>query len=70
MLVLDINVSPTIDPNYLSTDQDRLIATRAVSLTRDIVGLMDSKYHARERKPGVSVQSMEDLAVAAGGGGA
>ncbi|MFK8034079.1 MAG: GMC family oxidoreductase [Hyphomicrobiales bacterium] len=58
---------PTIDPNYLSADADKIIATRAIRLAREIAGQSAmGKYHPAEIKPGVEYQSDEDLAKVAG----
>jgi choline dehydrogenase len=59
--------APSIAPNYLSTDADRLIAAESLRLTRRIVAQPAlAKYRPREVKPGVQFQSDEELARLAG----
>ncbi|NJD36422.1 MAG: choline dehydrogenase [Betaproteobacteria bacterium] len=59
--------APVIAPNYLSTDNDRLVATRALRLTRRIVEQPAmAPYRPEEHQPGAQVQSDEELARAAG----
>ncbi len=59
--------APSIAPNYLSTDEDRLIAAESLRLTRRIVAQPAlAKYQPREVKPGVQFQSDEELARLAG----
>ena len=59
--------APVIAPNYLSTDHDRLIAARALRLTRRVVeqpAMAD--YRPEEYLPGAQYQSDAELAHAAG----
>lgn len=59
--------APSIAPNYLSTDADRLIAAESLRLTRRIVAQPAlEKYRPREYKPGIEFQSDEELARLAG----
>ena len=59
--------APSIAPNYLSTDEDRLIAAESLRLTRRIVAQPAlAKYRPREVKPGVQFQTDEELARLAG----
>ena len=59
--------APSIAPNYLSTDTDRLIAAESLRLTRRIVAQPAlSKYQPREVKPGMQFQTDEELARLAG----
>ncbi len=59
--------APSIQPNYLSTDDDRLVAAQSLRLTRRIVAQPAlSKYQPRELKPGPEYQSDEALAKLAG----
>jgi choline dehydrogenase len=64
----DPRAAPKIAPHYLSTDEDRHIASTALRLTRRIV--MESrtmkKYEPEEFLPGPSVRTDEQLAHAAG----
>ena len=59
--------APAIAPNYLSTDQDRRIAAESLRLTRRIVGQPAlARYRPEELKPGVQVDSDDELARLAG----
>jgi choline dehydrogenase len=59
--------APMIQPNYLSTEQDRRIAVEAIRLTRRIVSAPAlSRYRPEEFLPGGAVASDEALAQAAG----
>ncbi|MBS9716451.1 GMC family oxidoreductase [Pseudohalocynthiibacter aestuariivivens] len=57
---------PHIAPNYLSTEGDRLVAARAIRLTRNIVSQAPfQKYHPEEMRPGPDYDD-DDLVRAAG----
>jgi choline dehydrogenase len=59
--------APKIQPNYLSTDEDRQVAADSLRLTRKIVSQSAlAKYQPEEIKPGVQFQSDADLARLAG----
>jgi choline dehydrogenase len=59
--------APVIAPNYLSTENDRQVAARALRLTRRVVEQPAmAPYRPQEHQPGVEVQSDEELAKAAG----
>ena len=59
--------APSIQPNYLSTDDDRLVAAQSLRLTRRIVSQPAlSKYRPHEIKPGLEYQSDAALAQLAG----
>ena len=59
--------APVIAPNYLSTNNDRLVAARALRLTRNIVAQPAmAPYRPEEHQPGAQKQSDEELAKAAG----
>ncbi|GGO59931.1 Choline dehydrogenase [Roseovarius pacificus] len=59
--------APEIAPNYLSTEGDRQVAAASIRLTRDIVAQTPmQRYRPEEIKPGLSAQTEEDLAKAAG----
>ncbi|WP_310451874.1 GMC family oxidoreductase [Sulfuritalea sp.] len=59
--------APVIAPNYLSTENDRLVAARALRLTRRVVEQPAmAPYRPQEHQPGAQVQSDEQLAKAAG----
>ncbi|KAF0231778.1 MAG: glucose-methanol-choline [Beijerinckiaceae bacterium] len=58
---------PVIDPNYLSTEEDRQVAVDSLRLVRKIVGAEALKRFAPEEyKPGAHLTSDGDLAQAAG----
>ena len=58
---------PLIAPNYLSTPGDRLVAARAIRLTRRIMAQEPmARHNPQEFKPGPGGDSDEDLAQAAG----
>ena len=59
--------SPAIRPNYLSAERDKQVAAQAVRFTRDIVNQPAlAKYNPREFKPGLELETQEDLVKAAG----
>ena len=59
--------APAIAPNYLHTDEDRLIAAQSLRQVREIVNQPAlAKYLPEEWKPGVEFQSDEALARLAG----
>lgn len=59
--------APRITPNYLSTQEDRQVAADAMRLTRRIVGAPAlQRYAPQEVKPGLSCDTDESLANAAG----
>ncbi len=59
--------APAIQPNYLSTDQDRHVAVDAIRLTRRIVAAPAlQRYKPEEYLPGAQIDSDEGLARAAG----
>ncbi|OHC68977.1 MAG: choline dehydrogenase [Rhodocyclales bacterium RIFCSPLOWO2_02_FULL_63_24] len=63
----DPATAPVIAPNYLSTDNDRLVAARALRLTRRVVEQPAmAPYRPQEHQPGAQVQSDSELAKAAG----
>jgi choline dehydrogenase len=58
---------PQIQPNYLSDPADRSVAANAIRVTRRIVEMPAlAKYQPEEFKPGVSVQTEDELVRAAG----
>jgi choline dehydrogenase len=62
----DFSAAPAITPNYLSTEQDRKTAARALALTRSIVASPAlQKFKPAEYKPGVHFQTEQELADAA-----
>jgi choline dehydrogenase len=63
----DSYAAPKITPNYLSTQEDREVAARALALTRRIVASKPlAKYRPEEFKPGPHYRTDEELAEAAG----
>ncbi len=63
----DVGKPPKIDPNYLSDPHDRVVAARALRLTRFIVEQEPLRRYAPvEYVPGPHFESDEDLARAAG----
>ena len=64
----DTRISPRIQMNYLSTDEDKEMAGKAIKITRNIV--MNSKafkkYEPEELRPGVHIVDNETLAREAG----
>ncbi len=62
-----IDDAPRIQPNYLSTPEDRQVAADSLRLTRRIAAMPAlARYRPREVKPGVQYQSDEELARLAG----
>jgi choline dehydrogenase len=60
----DPAAAPVIKPNYLSTDEDRRIAVKAILLTRRIVGQPAlAPYHPAEYFPGAGVHDGDDAAM-------
>ena len=63
----DPEAPPIINPNYLSTDEDRKVAAESLRLTRNIVRQSAlAPYSPEEYKPGNQFQSDEELVKAAG----
>jgi len=63
----DPATAPIIAPNYLSTDNDRQIAARALRLTRQVVAQPALEaYRPEEYLPGAQFQTDEEMARAAG----
>jgi choline dehydrogenase len=59
--------APVIAPNYLSTDEDRIIAAESLRQVRQIMARPAlAKYRPEEWKPGVQFQTDEELAKLAG----
>ena len=65
----DPAAAPAIQPNYLSTDQDRGIAVKAIRLTRHIVAQPAlAPFHPAEYLPGNGVRDDDELALAKAAG--
>jgi choline dehydrogenase len=63
----DPSDAPLISPCYLSTEEDRGVAARALQLTRRIVSMPAlAPYNPTEYLPGLRYQTDEELSVAAG----
>ncbi|MDE1954904.1 MAG: GMC family oxidoreductase N-terminal domain-containing protein [Betaproteobacteria bacterium] len=63
----DFRDAPAIDPNYLSTEEDRKVAADSLRVTRRIVQQPAlARYRPQELKPGPQCASDEQLARAAG----
>jgi len=63
----DSRTAPLIDPNYLSTKEDRDIAAKSIKWNRKIMQQNAyRKYEPQEYLPGDQVQTDEELAEAAG----
>lgn len=63
----DPNQPPRIDPNYLSTEEDRRIAVRSIEITREIARQPAARvFNPIEIKPGAKFSTPTDLAKAAG----
>ena len=59
--------SPSIQPNFLSAERDKQVAAQAVRYTRNIVNQPAlAKYKPQEFKPGLELETQEDLVKAAG----
>lgn len=63
----DPAAAPAIQPNYLSTDEDKRIAAEAIRLTRRIVAAPAlQRFRPEEFRPGAQAASESDLVAAAG----
>ncbi|TFW27465.1 GMC family oxidoreductase [Massilia horti] len=63
----DSYAPPRITPNYLSTSEDRAIATAAIQLTRQIAAAPPlARFKPQEFKPGPHYTTDEELVAAAG----
>lgn len=63
----DFRAAPMIAPNYLSTEGDRRVAARSISLTREIAKQPAfAQFTPEEYKPGPDYRTEEDLVRAAG----
>jgi choline dehydrogenase len=59
--------APAIDPNYLSTDEDRRVAAQSLRVTRRIMAQPAlARFAPEEFRPGPQYQSDEELARLAG----
>ena len=63
----DYKVAPSIDPNYLSAEQDKIVAAQSIKLARKIISQPAmKKYNPKEYAPGIQFQSEDDLKKVAG----
>ena len=63
----DVMAKPSINPNYLSTIEDQQVAAQAIRITRHIVSQPAlQQYTPIEIKPGVSLQTEDELIYSAG----
>ena len=61
------SIFPKIQPNYLSTHNDKIVAANSIRVTRNIMSQPAlAQFNPVEYKPGSNIISDEDLAVAAG----
>ena len=59
--------APRIQPNYLTTEQDRRVAVDAIRLTRRLAAAPAlARFRPEEHRPGVAAQSDAELVRAAG----
>lgn len=58
----DLNAFPAIDPNYLSTDEDKRVAINSIKVTRQIMMAQAFKpFTPEEYKPGAKVTDDDEL---------
>ena len=63
----DPMAAPVIDPNYLSTEEDRQVASGSIRFTRRIMAAKAlQRFRPEEYRPGPGVQSEDELIAAAG----
>jgi choline dehydrogenase len=63
----EATAAPSIRPNYLATESDRMVAAEAIRLTRRICSAPAlARFEPQEFLPGADVASDEELAEAAG----
>ena len=63
----DPKIAPSIDPNYLHEEQDKLVAAQSIKLARKIITQPAmKKYNPKEHAPGIQFQSEEELKKVAG----
>ena len=63
----DYKIAPSIDPNYLSAEQDKIVAAQSIRLARKIISQPAmKKYNPKEYAPGIQFQSEDDLKKVAG----
>ena len=63
----DAKQAPAIDPNYLSEEQDKIVAAQSIKLARKIISQPAmEKYNPKEYAPGIQFETDEDLKKVAG----
>lgn len=63
----DYKIAPSIDPNYLSAEKDKIVAAQSIKLARKIISQPAmKKYNPKEYAPGIQFQSENDLKKVAG----
>ena len=63
----DYKIAPSIDPNYLSTEKDKIVAAQSIKLARKIISQPAmKKYNPKEYAPGIHFQSEDELKKVAG----
>jgi choline dehydrogenase-like flavoprotein len=63
----DYKIAPSIDPNYLSAEKDKIVAAQSIKLARKIISQPAmKKYNPKEYAPGIQFQSEDDLKKIAG----
>ena len=63
----DVRGAPEIRPQYLSAEQDRIVAVESLQIARKLMQTNAMRpYHPEEMLPGPKAQSAEDLIAAAG----
>ena len=64
---MDYKIAPSIDPNYLSAEQDKIVAAQSIKLARKIISQPAmKKYNPKEYAPGIQFQSEDELKKVAG----
>ena len=63
----DYKIAPSIDPNYLSEEKDKIVAAQSIKLARKIISQPAmKKYNPKEFAPGIQFQSEDELKKVAG----
>ena len=63
----DYKIAPSIDPNYLSAEKDKIVAAQSIKLARKIISQPAmKKYNPKEYAPGIHFQSEDELKKVAG----
>jgi len=58
----DYKIAPSIDPNYLSAEKDKIVAAQSIKLARKIISQPAmKKYNPKEYAPGIHFQSEDEL---------